>query len=345
MTRYRRWPLDSMGLGLGLVAGAAAVALLAWQFGTTGIAAAISHARPQFLLAYLGCAWLVRLGHSLRWRLVARGLGENPLLSRLLRARLCGDAVGSLLPGGRLGGDPLRVALVYGDGLGGARAGASVVMDRVFETMGNIVCGITYTSVFSVAHTVAAPGNALGWVVGSLAVCLLALLLAVELLRRGFHLAEPLLALVARLPIPSRDRGLGALRRIEAHLIAFVSGHPGTCVRALAGSLVIEALVVFEAWLLLTAFDVHLDLPTLLMVLAASGLTRIVPTPGALGALEAGQVAVLSVAMGRPDVGFVVGVAMRMHDTLWSTLGFGVLAARGVSFAQVRALARADEAV
>ncbi len=345
MMRAASGSLDSIGMWLGLVTGAAVVALLAWQFGSTSIVAAITHAHPQFLLAYFCFGWIVRLGYSLRWRLVARRLGESPTLSRLLAARLCGDAVGSLLPGGRLGGDPLRVALVYGDGLGGARAGAGVVMDRIFESLGNIVCGIVYVTVFSVAHTVGAPSDALAWVVGGLGVCFLALLLVIELLRRGFHFAEPLITLMARLPVPHLDKGLAAMRRIEEHLIEFVSGHPGTCVGALAGSLVVEALVIVEAWLLLSALGVHLDVPTLLMVLATGGLTRIVPTPGALGALEAGEVTVVSLATGRPDIGVVVGMAMRLHETLWCALGFGVLAARGVSLAQVRALAGADEAV
>ena len=56
--------------------------------------------------------------------------------------------------------------------------------------------------------------------------------------------------------------------------------------------------------------------------------------------LEAAQVAVVGAAAGRPDIGFVVGVIVRLHETLLLALGLLVLSYQGMSLARLRAAAR-----
>src|SRR5512140_805271 len=108
MTRFLR--------SLPLLLGLAALGWLCMCFGLSDLGAALARADIADLLAYACAAVAVLLGYSVRWRLVAYTATRPPPLRRLVAARLAGDAVGALLPGGKLGGDPVRIALTAGDG-------------------------------------------------------------------------------------------------------------------------------------------------------------------------------------------------------------------------------------
>jgi len=99
-------------------------------FGVRDLAAALAAPIPGYLALYLLLGCLARFGFSLRWFLVARALGPVPPLSRFVAARLGGDAAGALVPAGSVGGDPLRILLLYGRGVPGATASAGVALDR-----------------------------------------------------------------------------------------------------------------------------------------------------------------------------------------------------------------------
>jgi len=135
-------------------------------------------------------------------------------------------------------------------------------------------------------------------------------------------------------------RWADALRRTEDHLAGFFRDHSANFVLGLVASLLIEGVVIAEYHFLLVAFGVRLNLPTLLMALVTSGLARAAPTPAGLGALEAGQVTLLEVSAGQGELGFVVGIVMRLHETLWAGVGLAMLFPHGVSLSKARRLMR-----
>jgi uncharacterized protein (TIRG00374 family) len=321
---------------LWLLFGLAALGWLCRRFGLSDLGVALERVDVGALCAYACAAVAVLLGYSLRWRSVMQPTAAAPPLRRLVAARLAGDAVGALLPGGKLGGDPLRIALTAGDGRGGVRAGASVALDRFMELIGNSVCAVVCLGIFSLTRAEAASGAPL--LLAALLVPLLALLTLVGLLRAGRRPFTPLLGPVAR-AIPRLRGVVDTLGRTEDQLIGFFRDHPVRFVLGVLASLLIESMILVEYHFLLQAFGVVVDLPTLLVVVVTSGLTRIVPTPGGVGALEAGEVTALGLASGRPDVGFVVGMVLRFHETLWTLLGVLVLLTQGLSVARLRVLA------
>ena len=72
------------------------------------------------------------------------------------------------------------------------------------------------------------------------------------------------------------------------------------------------------------------------ILVLGGGMANVAPIPGGLGALEAAQVAIVGAAAGQPEVGFVVGVIVRLHTTLLLALGLGALTYQGVSLARLR---------
>lgn len=318
-----------------LTAGVAALAVLCWRFGLTELGAALLRVSPRSLLTYLAFGAAARLGYALRWRLVARTLGSTPGLTWMLGARLAGDATGSLLPTGRISGDPLRAALVYGDGVSGTQASAGVAIDRIIEMLSNIFCAVAYVTVFSLARASGAE-RATHVMFTTMGLLLIALIVPLAMLRRGRRPLAPFYRLASGRSSPRWLAWAGAMQRTETHVMRFFQQHPAVFIQGLAGSLVIEALIICEYHFLLKAFGLMLDLPSLLLTLVASGVSRAVPTPAGLGALEAGQVTAVGLATGQPGLGFVVGFVLRLHETMWTGIGLVVLSFYGAGLARLR---------
>jgi uncharacterized membrane protein YbhN (UPF0104 family) len=245
------------------------------------------------------------------------------------------------MPSAKVAGDPVRIALVYGDGVPGAPAGAGVALDRVLEVTGNVVAATLFVTVFMSAHQ-AATGPATE-VLATLLLLLPALALPLLLLWWGKRPLAPLYRLAVERRGHRWRRVIAAARATEDQLLSFFARHPATFWVGLAASLLIECLVIVEYELLLRTFGVHLPLPTLLIALVFSGLSRAVPTPAGLGALEASQVAALAIAGEPAAAGFVVGLIMRLHETLLAAIGLGVCFARGLSLARLRFLTASEK--
>lgn len=334
----RRWATAPSLRSAGFATGILLLVGLYWAFGLQPLWAALAAFHPAPFVAYLAAAGIVRVGYSLRWRLVASRLGAVPGLATFLSARLAGDAVSALAPVGRLGGDPVRIGLLYGEGVGGTSASAGVVVDRIIETIGNSCAAVAYVAVCALAYSGAAGSYVAPAVTGALLPALLALVLLLAQWHRGLR---PLTGLATTLGLARRRRlarWLLALRQTEDDLVRVCGKHPALLLGGLAGSLAIEVVVIVEHYCLFRAFGVSLELPSLLLVLLATGLSRVAPVPAGLGAMEATQVAVLTATSGRPDVGLVIATLLRLHECLWFAVGCVALSARGVSLMRLRAL-------
>jgi uncharacterized protein (TIRG00374 family) len=323
-----------------LAVGVALLVLLAWSFGLGGLGEALRRLSPALLAVYLALTAAVYFAYAWRWRLVSRSLGRDVPLARLASARLAGDAIGNLVPSARLAGEPVRAAIVHAGGVEGTIATAGVALDRLVETVCNIACALLYVSVFWLTHT-GVDTQSLRALAVVLVGAALALTVPMVMLWRGISPLDPLLRLFDGTRVAS---WLGALRRTEAHLIRFFREQPAVFARALLLAFATEALTVCQYHFLLAAFDVHVDLSTLLLTLVGTGVAHSMPTPAALGTLEGTQVAVLTLAAGDPSLGFVVGLILRLHETLLTVAGLVALSVHGLSLTRLPVLRAGREA-
>lgn len=327
-------PLGATGVAVGSLL----LLVLYSSLGLQPVWAALRAINLPILLVYIAIAVIVRAAYSLRWQLLARRLGPVPSFSKFAGARLAGDAVSALAPVGRVGGDPVRIGLLYGEGVGGTRAGAGVVIDRIVEIMGNSFAAIGYVTVCAVAYAGGPAAATAPALVGALVLPLVALLLLLAQWRHGMR---PLTLVAGTLRLRRRRRWarwLVALRQTEDDLGRLCGAHPLLLLSGLTGSLFIEGVIVAEHYCLFRAFGVSLDLPSLLMVLLTTGLSRAAPVPAGLGAMEAGQVAVLTATGSSPQVGLVVATLLRLHECLWLGGGLVALWVQGVSLLRLRPL-------
>jgi uncharacterized membrane protein YbhN (UPF0104 family) len=233
-----------------------------------------------------------------------------------------------VLPTGRISGDPLRIALLRREGERVAMPTASVALDRFMEWVGNTFCALGCVSVFALSRT-STGGSGTTWLIVGMIVVLATLVAPLTMLRLGWRPFRPLHRVRPRLKSVRLSRWLRLLYDTETQLIEVFRHHPAVFTLGTAGSLLIEITILAEHQLLLSSFEIHLGWPTLMMVVVTGGLARAVPIPAGVGALEASQVGLLAVASGDAALGFVVGIVIRLHELVWTLIGFAALARRG----------------
>lgn len=314
-----------------LVVGAVLLVVLLWGFGLSGLREALARVSPSTLALYLLFSVGVYAAYGWRWQTVSRSLGCDLPLPRLASARLAGDAIGNIVPSARLAGEPVRAAIVHAGGVEGAMATAGVALDRLLETVCNTFCALLYVTIFWLTHT-GAEARSLATLAVILAGAAASLGVLVFMLLRGISPLDPLLRLFDGTRVAV---WLGALRRTEEHLIRFFREQPRVFLTGLLLSLLAEGLTVCQYYFLFASFGIHFGLPTLLLTLVGAGVAHAMPTPAALGTLEGTQVAVLTLAAGDPSLGFLVGLILRLHETLMTVAGLIALSLHGLSLTRL----------
>ena len=310
-------------LVLPALAGAAAAWVL-WRFtADTGQLPRrlVLAAAPVYLALWLSTVML----HAVRWRMVLRRLGTDLPLVRLARLWLAGRAVGSVVPSGTLGGEPVRAQLLTASGMPAASAAGAVALDRSLELAGNMIVGplciggaLTLGAGSGTALTIAAVGGLVGF----------ALLLAIWI--HGMR-GDPVLRILATppaylLPRRWRTRLLTEATRADGALHAVLVEHPGLVPAGVAVSLVIEALHLVELAALFAVFAITVPLPMLLLSSMGIGIAHAVPVAAALGTLEATQVGLFTVGGEPIATALAVAVAVRLAETLAILTGLACLA-------------------
>src|SRR5262249_59900102 len=98
----------------------------------------------------------------------------------------------------------------------------------------------------------------------------------------------------------------------------------------------VNALVLVEYWLLLSAFGLPAGLLAVVAAIFGTGAAHSMPVPGGVGVLEGAQM-VLFGTLGYPaEVGLAVGLVVRLRELVWVLPGIVFLIGRGVVRAYVR---------
>jgi uncharacterized protein (TIRG00374 family) len=246
--------------------------------------------------------------------------------TRLWLIRLAGEAVNSAAPTG-VGGEPVKVVLLRGDGVSGSDAAAAVLVSRT-----GIVVGQSVLVALGVALLMVRLGRP--WI----AVAVLGVMLALALLF-GFALVR----LQQMGPMRSGTRVLGGLLpRAAARLgdrLAVVDDRLATFYRRERGAFLVACVWHMLAWLV-TAAEVWVFFHLLGEPTAASdalvidGLAQpvratAVVIPGALGTQEGAGVALCAWLGIAREPAIAMWLARRIREILFDVLGFAYLSLAG----------------
>lgn len=307
--------------GLLAVLGLAALIALIRRAGADNVWDTLSNVRPGWLLVWLCVEAVIFVGFALRWRMLLRSLGAELPLRRLVGVRVAGLAVGTLTPGAKLGGEPLRAYLIARDGVPSGPAIASVAVDRALELVANIVFAVAYCALFALRDEQTASRVLIVVVLSGIAFFVATGLLVRRLKRGGSIVPARMTAVLDRLGA-SED----AIQRTDDALRQLLFARPRMLAGALGASLLLNAIILTEYGVLFVAFGIWPTLPDLAGALLGVGLAHALPVPASLGALEGAQAAVFGLADDDPRLAIVAATAARVRDIGWTIPGVVYLA-------------------
>jgi len=239
-------------LGTNFLVGAAVLAWVLVRHGAPALEVLASGPRLGLLVLFPLAVAASFTAYAWRWKVLLAGLGARPRLAALVGYRAAGQSLSSLIPSGKLGGEPLRTLLLARGGVGAAQAIAAVAVDRTLEMGGAAAFACAYALVL-LRRGVPALEGALVTVSLGAAALTLGVALTVRRLRRGAGLVTALARSsgLTRLAFVRQQMDvLGAAEEEAARLIA----QPQRMARAFALGLAANLLVLGEYALLLAAF-------------------------------------------------------------------------------------------
>ncbi len=255
-----------------------------------------------------------------RWWIIVRS--EKPLIRYLpmIAVRLSVFAVSYFTLGPQVGGEPLQILYLRRHyGLSYTRATASVVMDKLFELLGNFVL-LSFGSVAILHSGLLAD---IGGTSKALLLCLVVLvtwpLFHISLMLHKLYPVSALLHLLG--PRITKHKGVRFARACEHLAGQFCQRHPRAMFAGLGVSLLAAAATVSEYALITSFLSISLPFWKLVTAWTTGWLAFLMPLPGGLGALEVSQVSVLGLFGVSAAAAISVALIMRGRDLLIGGLG------------------------
>jgi uncharacterized protein (TIRG00374 family) len=309
-------------VNVGLVVWVLAIVLLWWvlrSVSLTDVWAILGHLSGWQVLTLLALNLIIAFTFGWRWWLILRAQGYSIPYPLLASYRLVSYSISYFTPGPHLGGEPLQVYLLrQRHAVPVASAAASVALEKLLEVLVNftfLLAGVIITLQARVVPEIIGPEAM------AIATCLLAAPLGfLWTLYAGHHLISGLLA---RIPIRVRssEKMVAFIRETEDHAIQSCREHPRAVLLALCGSVLVWWALLFEYWLATQFLGLNLTFVQLISVVTAARVAILLPSPGGLGTLEAGQVWMMGWLGLDPAAGLGLSLLIRARDLLFGIIG------------------------
>ncbi len=268
----------------------------------------------------LGIDVLIYVLVSARWWLIVHAEDATVDFLPLIGVRLAVFAVSYFTVGPQVGGEPLQVLYLrrqYGTTY--ARATASVILDKLLELLANFVFLVLGFGAGVQSGLLRRVGGLAPWHMIALLVLLAWPAVHVLMLMRGRY---PISALLGIMPGVRHDGRPARYVRASEHLAGqFCRRHAGTLLTAIGISLLACAAAVIEYRFIASFLGVNLSAPQIVVAWTVGWLSFLVPVPGGLGALEAGQVLALGAFGVSQAAAIGIALAMRGRDLLAGGIG------------------------
>jgi uncharacterized membrane protein YbhN (UPF0104 family) len=318
----RRYVFWALNLALGLTG-------LIWvlrQFGRGAVSLLSGHPSPMLLTAFAVAVLVAIVAFSARWRILLDALGVAPSFARLCAFRAASQSLSAILPGGRLGGEPLRAWYAVQSGVPVPAAITTVVVDRTLEMATGLAFVVTFALVLAERDVPGIGRTVVGAVVGTVSLAI-AIVVSLRRLRAGGLLAPFVRTLGATRPAIAQHAGTVDLAEDAARRLL---DRPARLASALAMGFVADLLTLVQYACLLAAFGLPSTPLSVVAAVFASGAARTLPVPGAVGTVEAADVWIFGMLGHPPEVGLAVALATRLRDVVWAAPGFLFLLVRAL---------------
>ncbi len=303
------------------------LALLAAVLAGADLGQALAHLRliGWGAAAVLALSFLILAVDALTWQIALEGAPiDTAWFLRLLRVRLVGEALNSVVPAGGMGGEPVKALLLNRHyGVGYSEGAASIVLGRTVNMMAQVLFLLG-----GVGLGLLSPLLPAGYGLALLGGLLFFLAATVFLfLTQRYRLSSRLLGWIRRhrfadaLAAPVRELG-----KVEAGCLRFYTGRHRLFLAAFLFALLNWFVGAVEVYLILDLLGRPVAFADAWIIEAAAQLLRAGTffIPASLGAQEGGFLLIGAALTGAAPVGLALAVARRLREVFWIAIGLAL---------------------
>jgi len=273
------------------------------------------------LLGFIGLSILNFGLYTWRWKLILDDMvepGQRVSFPRLFMHRMSGYAAGYLTPAAQVAGEPIRVAMVKGDGVPLQPATSSVVLDLAFE--------ITSFVVYVIAGLVLAFGQGLG-AGGDLLLPLIFVLILLGVLGSFFIFTVSGAGFFHRMIGGFGLRRFKPMQKFEIWLegteklmTKFFVGKGSKVLFIVLLSFVMTAFRAVEVVFITHFFGFEIAVRDAFLMSTLPGVALLLPIPGGLGVFEGSNAAMFTLlGIGINPIAYTM--VIRSRDLLFIAIG------------------------
>lgn len=268
--------------------------------------------------------------HSYRWKIIISTTGKNVSLFQIMQYKIVGSGISFLTPGAKIGGEPLRAALLKKHGLKFNTALSTVVTDKIVDLS---VQGFMFTIGIIVAVTSFAMPRDISFLL--ILSAIISFVMIVYVYYQLMNDKNLFLKLFKMLKLHRIKKLAGFEHKIvefEKEVVKFHKQHKK--------EFYLTVLITGMSWVLMfveyqsVSFMVlghGLSPVALFMIITMMGAAYMSPIPLALGIFEAGQIAIFKTLNLNSASAVGLALLIRGRDLFWSLLAFPILMLNGIS--------------
>ena len=267
-----------------------------------------------------------------KWQVVLKSQNIKISFINLFTYRLVGYGISYLTPSAKLGGEPVRAALLSRHNVSFSKALSSVVIDKTIEVASSAL--FFFIGVLIVLFRFALPGQT---EITMLLFAIAFLFLMVFIYHRLSSGKGFIRSLCKRLKldkIKNIDITEAKLELFEKRIIKFFKEDKKDFIMTFVASFMSWVFMFLEYKMAALILGYNLSFMILFLIISFVGAAFMIPIPMAVGSLEASQVAVCTMMNIKSAVGIALAFIIRIRDLMWSSMGLLLLSYFGVKISQ-----------
>jgi uncharacterized protein (TIRG00374 family) len=282
------------------------------------------------LLGFVSISLLNFCLYTWRWKMILDDMsGRRASFMQLFLHRMSGFAGGYLTPGAQVAGEPVRVAMLVGDGYSAKMATSSVVIDLAFEIITfvlYVVVGIT----LALASGITTSSAFLFPIVFVSGVLLFMVAFFVSIIR-GKHFFSRIVAALPLKKTPGIRSLLLWMKETEGIMTNFFLHKSWKVVAIITLSCAMTLFKAIEVLWIAYFFGTHVTFFDTILVSTIPGIALLLPVPGGLGVFEGGMAALFGVLhLGLNPIAYTA--IIRVRDAIFIIIGVAHAAREGISY-------------
>jgi len=287
---------------------------------------------PDAIIGYLIVSIFLMAVLAWRWKIILKSQGIEVPFHNTLAYRFIGYGISYLTPSAKLGGEPVRAALLTRHGIKFPKALSSIVIDKTIEVSSSAL--FFFIGVLIVLFRFALPEQTEITML-LFAIAFLSLMVFVyQRMASGKGFIASSCRLLKLHKIKKLNLSEKKLESFEELIIKFFQKDKKDFILALIASFISWVLMFFEYKLAGLILGYNFSFLAIFLIVSFVGVAVLIPIPMAIGSLEASQIAVFTMLNIKSAAGVALALLVRARDLMWSVIGMLFLSYYGIKISQ-----------